>query len=133
VKSAVPAPTATRRLRVLAVDDSDEALELVERCFGGAGHEVETAHNGQEALAKLLGAEPPDVIVLDLVMPVMDGWELLRVLRSYLRFADVPVVVLSAHRLPLALAADPRTHFVDKPFHDESLLALADELARPRD
>jgi two-component system sensor histidine kinase/response regulator len=123
-------PQLDRPLRILAVDDSDEALELCRRCLESAGHQVATATNGHEALAQLLGKEPPDVIVLDLLMPVMDGWELLRVLRSYIRFSDVPVVVLSAHQLNHEV--DEMTRFVGKPFRDETLLAVADEVVQAR-
>ena len=62
---------------VLMVDDNDENLYYLEALFKGHGHSVTTARQGAEALAKAQ-ASPPDVIISDLLMPVMDGYTLLR-------------------------------------------------------
>ena len=60
-----------------------------------AGHEVECVPNGREALAHVL-SKPPDVVLLDLLMPEMDGPSFLEVVRSYLRIQSLPVVIWTA-------------------------------------
>ena len=81
---------------VMVVDDEGDSREFVSRFLGRAGHRVSAAKDGQEALHKLLH-ERPDVLVLDVRMPQMDGVGLLEIMRSYLRWHHLPVVVLSAH------------------------------------
>jgi CheY-like chemotaxis protein len=87
-------PKTSRRTRVLLVDDSDEhrdlyALMLEDRVT------VITASRGESALA-LAAADPPDVIVLDVMMPGMDGWEVCRRLKVDPRTASVPIVMLTS-------------------------------------
>lgn len=82
--------------RVLIVDDNRDSCESVAKLLGTAGHEVACVENGREALAQLQGVRAPDVVVLDLVMPEMDGPSFLEVLRSYVRLQSLPVVVLTA-------------------------------------
>ena len=79
---------------ILIVDDDADAREAIGRYLTSAGHNVETVPNGREALAHVLG-KLPDVILLDLMMPEMDGPSFLEVLRSYLRLQSLPVVVLT--------------------------------------
>ena len=62
-----------------------------------SGHEVACVPNGREALAQVI-TDAPDVILLDLIMPEMDGPSFLEVVRSYLRLQSLPVVVLTAHQ-----------------------------------
>jgi len=80
--------------KLLIVDDDEDACESLAAFLRTAGHIVTSAPNGREALAIVL-AELPDVIVLDLLMPEMDGPSFLEVLRSYLRIQSLPVVVLT--------------------------------------
>jgi CheY-like chemotaxis protein len=79
----------------LIVDDDADSRDLLRRSLERADHECTCAHNGREALAAILG-RTPDLVVLDLLMPEMDGADLLVVLRSYLRLQGLPVVVLTA-------------------------------------
>jgi CheY-like chemotaxis protein len=88
---------------VLVVDDEPDSREFVARSLGKSGHRVTCAADGQDALSKLL-ISSPDAVVLDVRMPRMDGVSLLEVMRSYLRWHPVPVVVLSAHATPEQLA-----------------------------
>jgi CheY-like chemotaxis protein len=88
--------TGGRMAQVLVVDDERDSREFVSRFLGRLGHRVTAALDGRDALRKLL-TDKPDVIVLDVRMPNLDGVGLLEVLRSYLRFHDLPVVLLSAH------------------------------------
>jgi len=81
--------------RVLVVDDDADGSEVVCRFLGKAGHDAVCVPNGREALTVLATAKP-DVVVLDLLMPEMDGTSFLEVLRNYYRGALMPVIVLSA-------------------------------------
>jgi CheY-like chemotaxis protein len=81
--------------RILLVDDTPASSEPIAAHLSNAGHSVTSVANGRDALSSVL-AELPDVILLDLVMPEMDGPSFLEVIRSYLRLQSLPVVVLTA-------------------------------------
>ena len=81
--------------KILIVEDSEDARESLAMVLRDSVHSVTCVPNGREALAQVL-ADPPDVILLDLVMPEMDGPSFLEVIRSYLRIQSLPVVVLTA-------------------------------------
>jgi two-component system phosphate regulon response regulator PhoB len=84
-----------RTPRVLIVEDEAVILRLLEVNFRLAGFEVETAARGEEALAKA-AASPPDVAILDIMLPGLSGLEVCERLRAAPETADVPVVMLSA-------------------------------------
>lgn len=82
---------------ILVVDDYDDARSTLREMLESIGHHVVEAANGQEAL-DFLTQEPGagvQLILLDLDMPRMSGWELLKLLKSYVRLARIPVVVVS--------------------------------------
>jgi CheY-like chemotaxis protein len=79
---------------VLVVDDDEDVQTFVALLLGDAGYQVERAWNGLEALQKIRAARP-DLVVLDIMMPVMDGWEVLAQLKKL--GAAPPVLVLSAY------------------------------------
>jgi CheY-like chemotaxis protein len=79
---------------ILIVDDGEDSRQSLAALFRAAGHQVADVPNGREALAAVL-AQLPDVILLDLLMPEMDGPSFLEVVRSYLRMQSLPVVVLT--------------------------------------
>jgi CheY-like chemotaxis protein len=81
--------------KILIVDDHEDARESQAILFRDDGHTVTCAPNGREALAVVL-TDLPDVVLLDLMMPEMDGPSFLEVVRSYLRIQSLPVVVLTA-------------------------------------
>lgn len=80
--------------KILIVDDDADARESLAVILRAKGHAATCVPNGREALAVVL-ADLPDVVVLDLVMPEMDGPSFLEVVRSYLRIQSLPVVVLT--------------------------------------
>jgi len=80
---------------VLLVDDDLEAREALACLLESQGHTVIGAANGQEALARLRQMRRPCIIILDLMMPVMNGWALQAELSKDPELADVPIVVLS--------------------------------------
>ena len=91
---------AAAALKILLVDDDDDIREALEELLSDAGHSIMTAGNGRQAL-DLLATEPlPALILLDVMMPVMDGYEFLHEQRKDARIAAIPVVVLTASRNP---------------------------------
>jgi two-component system chemotaxis response regulator CheY len=106
--------------RVLVVDDDPDIRELLFTALEDEGFEVVPAGNGQEALA-IIATFRPDVIVLDLMMPVMDGWQFAREMRA--RDEDIPIVLLSAARdLGTHAKALSAADIIEKPFDLSELL-----------
>jgi DNA-binding response OmpR family regulator len=81
--------------RIFVVDDEPDVVELLRTILRVEGWEVEVDTDGRSALTRTL-ADPPDLFILDLMMPDLDGFELLKLLRLDERGADVPVLILSA-------------------------------------
>jgi len=79
---------------ILIVDDNSDSCEGIAKILRTAGHDVTCVPNGREALVQVL-LKPPDVVLLDLIMPDMDGPSFLQVVRLYLRMQSLPVVVLT--------------------------------------
>lgn len=85
--------------RVLIVDDDPEVVKLFSFVLRRAGYEVETAPGGEAALRQV-GTSLPDLIVLDVMMPGLDGYEVARQLRAQAETAAIPIVMLTARALP---------------------------------
>jgi len=108
--------------KVLVVDDAEESTWLLQKILTDDGYQVEIAHNGLEGLRQAYAFQP-DLVLLDVMMPEMDGWSMLRRLRE---FSDVPVVMLTAvgeevdKVRGLDLGADD---YLTKPFGIEELKA----------
>jgi DNA-binding response OmpR family regulator len=81
--------------KILVVDDEDDILQFLELVLREKGYEVLTAASGQEALTRAQ-IEKPDLVLLDIMMPQMDGWEVLKLLRVDDETAQIPVAMLSA-------------------------------------
>lgn len=81
--------------KILAVDDERHIVRLVEVNLQRAGYEVVTAFDGREALEKVK-SEHPDLVVLDVMMPYMDGFEVLKNLKADPATAEIPVIMLTA-------------------------------------
>lgn len=109
-----------RALRVLAVEDDSDLREFYGTILRGEGHQVRLARNGLEAMYQLDWA--PDLILLDLMMPVMDGYEFLRRLRASAQGANVPVLVLSAALPPGRVTLRGAQAVLPKPFDFDRLL-----------
>ena len=106
--------------RVLVVDDDPDILDALSEILEVEGYEVQRARNGREALQRLEHA-PPDLVLLDLMMPVMDGWEFARSLDPGAR---PPIIVLSADRNVSAKAKEiGALGWLAKPFELSDLLA----------
>lgn len=108
---------------VLAVDDVEMNLEMVRVMLGSLGDiYFLTARNGREALAILQATPAVDIVLLDLEMPVMDGFELLRIMKSHESFREIPVIVITADRKEVVRTLQMGANdFVAKPFDLEEL------------
>jgi len=103
------APTQTRKAvvaehslksqkRVLEVEDDPDIREMVSKLLLSEGYKVVSAEHGQDALEKMEGGFRPDVILLDLMMPVLNGFDVLRVMHRTPRWSSIPVVIVSANQ-----------------------------------
>jgi CheY-like chemotaxis protein len=92
-KKAPSPPVAAPKHKVLVVDDDQFLREFYQELLTGSGYQVLTANNGQEALVAALNK--PDVILLDIMMPVMDGNEVLRQLSQNPQTKEIPVIILT--------------------------------------
>ncbi|HOL21547.1 MAG TPA: response regulator [bacterium] len=81
--------------KILVIEDEPDNLKILSMALKSAGYIVFGATNGEEGL-ELFREEKPDLVILDVVMPVMDGWEVLRRIKSGLRSRRVPVIMLTA-------------------------------------
>jgi DNA-binding response OmpR family regulator len=116
--------------RILVVDDDPVIVRLLEVNLRLDGYEVETASRGEEALERA-AATGPDLVILDVMMPGLDGWETCRRLREQPAFAETPVVFLSARAQDddrsrgVALGS---VSYVTKPFDPVRLMELVRQL-----
>lgn len=108
------------RRRVVLAEDNDDFRELLATVLTRAGYEVASCRNGQEAL-ELLVQKAADLVLLDLRMPVMDGWQFRTAQRADQSIADVPVLVMTSETSPQATAIHANA-YVRKPFDWHELL-----------
>jgi CheY-like chemotaxis protein len=115
---------------VLVVDDDLDVRESIAELLGLEGLEVSVARDGREALERLRsGAALPSLVLLDLMMPRMNGWELLEHLRGDAALRSIPVCTVSASGAPAPPGAQ---HALHKPFHAEALLEVVARFALER-
>lgn len=106
------------------VDDDPDILEALSEILEGEGFTIRQARNGLEALESL-ASDAPNLILLDLMMPVMDGWEFAAHLHRRSDWSSIPVIVLSADRNVGVKARDlGALGYLAKPFELNELLAL---------
>ena len=109
---------------VLIVDDDENILKLLSFRFSKEGYSTRTALNGKICL-DLIRIKIPNLVILDVSMPVMDGFEALRNIRANLRTSHLPVIMLTARSdlsqriVGLKMGAD---HYIPKPFNIEELI-----------
>lgn len=114
---------------VLVVDDDRDIREMLKELLGRSGYDVTGAANGQQAL-DLTGHAQPDLIILDVTMPLLDGWQTLERLRA---FTSVPVLMLTARSAELEQVRGLQAgadDYITKPFGRQALLARVDALLR---
>jgi CheY-like chemotaxis protein len=113
---------------VLVVDDDPDILEAIGDILESEGYRVARARDGAEALDRV-AAEPPSLILLDLMMPVLDGIGFARSLRALGLAAGVPIVVVSADAHPARAVAVGAQGYLAKPFDVERLLGEVGRLS----
>ena len=117
---------------ILLVDDDPGFLMWASAALRARGHQVTTASDGREALAQIRKEGRPDLILLDLMMPVMDGWQFREAQLKDPAIADVPTVVITAISQDyLASGYLPGVKVLPKPFDVARLLACVAELHDP--
>ena len=119
--------------RILAVDDSPTILEMIKAILESGGYTVLTAVDGQEALA-VARAEKPDLILLDVMPPKLDGYRVCRLLKFDQNYRHIPIIMLTAKTEEQSMATGLRTgadQYLTKPVEPERLLAsVAEELRK---
>ncbi len=123
VQGSEPCGEQSRDITVLVVDDDPQAVELLSRTLQNNGMQVVTASRGPEALT-LAEKLKPAAITLDVLLPEMDGWEILRKLKANDVTRDIPVIMVTMtddRRLGMALGA---TEFLNKPVQRDQLLEI---------
>lgn len=121
----------SRKPRLLAVDDIADNLILLQAILEGEGYEIHCVTNGAAAL-KQIELDPPDLLLLDVMMPGLDGYEVTRRIRQNLTLPFIPIVLITAHDESnvvegLDLGAD---EFIRKPVNQDELLARVRSLLR---
>lgn len=126
-----PGPTDDQHLRILLVDDDDALADVLRQALHDAGYAVATVRHGAAAL-ELVRQIEPDVILLDLTMPIMDGWSFVSQYRRHGK-PSARIVLLTGHRngreIGTNLGADG---YVPKPFELSDLLAVLDQMLGTR-
>jgi len=119
--------------RILIVDDEADVVDLLIYLLGRAGHQVLTARNGKEGLSRVL-EEAPDLIVLDIMMPEMDGYTMNQHLLADARARRIPVIVLTAKgglQDKSAVAPNIQSH-IEKPFDPKDLTDCIDKILKSK-
>lgn len=117
---------------ILTVDDSPSVRQMIKLVLGPAGHTVLEAGDGAEGLAKAK-ANPINMVITDLNMPVMNGLELIRALRQVPTIVGIPIVFLTTESndaLKQEAKAAGATGWITKPFKPDQLLAVVGKLVR---
>jgi CheY-like chemotaxis protein len=118
--------------RILIVEDNEMNREILTRRLERRGYQVCVAENGAEAVAQA-NATLPDMILMDLNLPVMDGWEATRIIKNDARTRDIPVLCITAHAMQedrqrgLAAGCD---EYETKPIEFERILGKIERMAK---
>lgn len=116
--------------RILVVDDDPVIRMLVSECLASAGHTVEMLSSGKECIAHL-DRERPDLLVIDLLMPEVTGFDVIRGIRDSTALANLPIILLSANtERDVQPTEGPRAdRYIQKPFHLRELIDAVAEMA----
>ena len=115
-----------KKKKILLIEDDPDTLVYISKILKREGYEVEEAENGEEGLKKFREIKP-DLVVLDIMLPGIDGWEVLKRIKSGLRSRKTPVVMLTAKDTDMdklkgyEFGAD---FYITKPFNMEKLLLI---------
>lgn len=121
----------TESKQILCIEDEPEMIDLIRLILGRRGFDVIGAAGGKEGLEKAL-QQPPDLILLDLMMPDMDGWEVYQQLKADDKTKNIPVIVVTAKAQSidkvLGLHIAKVDDYIAKPFSPQELLASVDKV-----
>ena len=119
------------RKRILCIEDHPEMIELIQLILGRKGFEVVGAAGGRKGL-QALEENPPDLVLLDLMMPGMDGWEVYGQMRASDRLKEIPVIAVTAKAQEidriLGLHVAGMDGFIIKPFGAHELIASVERV-----
>ncbi|MGE5530679.1 MAG: response regulator [Bacteroidota bacterium] len=121
--------------RILVVDDERHIVRLVQVNLEWAGYEILTAYDGVEALEKVKN-ENPDMVVLDVMMPRMDGFEVLKNLQADPRYQNIPVIMLTAKAQDADIFkgwSSGVSSYLTKPFNPRELLVFVERIFQSMD
>lgn len=119
----------TSQKRILIIDDDQDIRESLEDILEMEGYHVLSARDGAEALRVLEEGRPPSIILLDLMMPTMSGWQFAPALQQDPALRDIPVVVITANDKGRQLAPDNIVGLFSKPLDLEQLLRCIEDHA----
>lgn len=126
----------TNGKRVVCIEDEPEMIDLVRLILGRRGFEVTGANGGLEGL-ETVERERPDLVLLDLMMPDMDGWEVYQRIKSDEKLREIPVVVVTAKAQSidkvLGLHIAKVDDYITKPFGPQELLESVEKILGPVD
>jgi two-component system cell cycle response regulator DivK len=91
-------PDNKQRKKILVVDDNQDSRELVIKILGRKNYSLLEAQDGEDALNKII-SEKPDLVLMDISMPKMDGFEVTRIIKAMDDFRNIPIVALTAHAM----------------------------------
>jgi DNA-binding response OmpR family regulator len=116
----------SNKKRILCIEDESEMIELMRLVLEREGFEVVGAMGGEKGLAEMKQVKP-DVVLLDLMMPGIDGWEVFRQMRADHELADIPVIIVTAKAQSidkvLGLQVAKVNDYVTKPFGPKDLIS----------
>ena len=116
--------------RILYVDDDIELTRLVQDCLEDEGYEVLIANDGEEGLSAVI-TEKPDMVILDVMMPQLNGWEIAKYMRERDEFSGVPILMLTGIGPSLNEMTAPlygANGHLDKPFELDDLITKVEAL-----
>jgi CheY-like chemotaxis protein len=115
------------RREILIVDDDPDIRDALGECLRYEGYDVHAAADGRDALDRLEFGLKPDVILLDLMMPVLNGFDVLEALKKRPEWRTIPVVVVSANRGYQAEDLDGAVGILRKPVNVDRLIAVVEQ------
>jgi len=127
----VSAPADPARPRILLVDDDADHRAALRAALLDEGYDIAEADDGRVAIDYLLASPAPNVILLDLLMARVTGWDVLSVLRSYLRLRQIPVIVITGESARLQVPGVGVVAQIQKPVRLLELLELLELHAKP--
>jgi signal transduction histidine kinase len=128
-------PDPAEKADILVVDDEPDVARIISINLDMAGYDVRVAYNGREALQEV-EKQKPDCILLDIMMPEIDGWEVLRVLKSDPDTEDIPVIVVTARSTDVDRIkgfSGGAVEYITKPFDPTDLMQQVERALKPRD